>query len=209
MDYINDPEKYDDIGFNLPKGVLLYGPPGTGKTLLAKAVANECKIPFIYACGSEFVEIYVGNGAKRIWELFEEAWKYEKCVIFIDEIDTLGSKRGQSGYNRESDQTLNQLLSEMDGFNHNGLLTVIAATNQKDNIDVALLWAGRFDRKIEVELPNVQDRESILRIHLKKRSHAISESCIKDVSHSTGGMCGSDIEVLVNESASLAIRDKS
>lgn len=148
IDYIKNPSFYQNLGVRLPKGVLLYGPPGTGKTLMAKAVANECQIPFIYSCGSDFVEIFVGQGPKRIREMFREARQYGKCIIFIDEIDSLGYERNKQSLCKEADNTLNQLLSEMDGFSESKGVTVIGATNQVDILDPALLRPGRFDRKI-------------------------------------------------------------
>lgn len=148
IDYMKDSSEYLNMGIRMPKGVLLYGPPGTGKTLLAKALANECNVPFIYACGSDFVEIFVGQGPKRIRELFIEARQYGNCVIFIDEIDSVGYERNKQSLCKEADNTLNQLLSEMDGFHESKGITVIAATNQVSILDTALLRPGRFDRKI-------------------------------------------------------------
>jgi cell division protease FtsH len=174
IDYINHPEVYNQAGVRMPKGVLLYGPPGTGKTLIAKAAAAEAGIPVIYCSGSEFVEVFVGLGAKRIRDLFAQARKQAPCMIFIDEIDAIGYSRGANNNilgtgNREHETCLNQILNEMDGFEENDRIIVVAATNIAKNLDPALLRPGRFDHKIEVTLPNSQARKQILKIHLSNK----------------------------------------
>lgn len=176
IDFIKAPEVYQKMGLRMPKGVLLHGPPGTGKTLIAKAAAKEAGIPFIFTSGSEFVEIYVGNGAKKIRELFNQARSYKSPVmIFIDEIDAVGYKRSQFGnQNREQEQTLNQLLNEMDGFLENDRIVVVAATNIADSLDSALLRPGRFDRKVEIALPELNDRMKIFEIHLNSKPHCLT-----------------------------------
>ena len=206
INYIKNPQYYQNLGIRLPKGVLLYGPPGTGKTLLAKAVANECDVPFIYACGSDFVEIFVGQGPKRIRDLFREARVHGKCVIFIDEIDSLGFERNKQSLCKETDSTLNQLLSEMDGFSEAKGVTVIAATNQVEIIDTALLRPGRFDRKIEISLPEKADRFDILNIHLAKRRVKLEEKTVKNVAERSEGLNGSELENMVNEASFIALR---
>jgi len=172
IDYIKKPDLYKEAGIRMPKGVLLYGPPGTGKTLIAKAAAQEAGIPVIYSSGSEFVEVFVGLGAKRIRELFNQARQMSPCMIFIDEIDAVGYTRGhsnalQNGGHREMETTLNQLLNEMDGFEENDRIIVVAATNLASSLDPALQRPGRFDHKIEIKLPNALDRKEIIKIHLK------------------------------------------
>jgi cell division protease FtsH len=206
IDYIKNPSFYQNLGVRLPKGVLLYGPPGTGKTLLAKAVANECNVPFIYACGSDFVEIFVGQGPKRIREMFSEARRYGKCVIFIDEIDSLGFERNKQSLCKESDNTLNQLLSEMDGFSEAKGVTVIGATNQADIIDSALLRPGRFDRKIEIKLPDEVQRFDILNIHMSKRKMAVSDRAVQTAANLTIDFTGSELENVANEASFLALK---
>ena len=169
VDFLHDPEKYRQIGAKLPKGALLVGPPGTGKTLLAKAVAGEANVPFFSIAGSEFVEMFVGRGAAKVRDLFKQANEKAPCIVFIDEIDTIGKKRdGQIGGNDEREQTLNQLLTEMDGFDGSKGVVVLAATNRPDSLDPALLRPGRFDRRIPVELPDLQGRIEILKVHAKK-----------------------------------------
>ena len=169
VDYLHHPERYQDIGAQMPKGALLVGPPGTGKTLLAKAVAGEAEVPFFSISGSEFVEMFVGMGAAKVRDLFKQANEKAPCIVFIDEIDTIGKKRdGNIGGNDEREQTLNQLLTEMDGFDGSKGVVILAATNRPDSLDPALLRPGRFDRRIPVELPDLQGREEILKVHAKK-----------------------------------------
>ncbi|MBQ1348856.1 MAG: AAA family ATPase, partial [Aeriscardovia sp.] len=168
-DFLKDPSKYRRLGARIPRGVLLYGPPGTGKTLLARAIAGEAGVPFYAMAGSDFVEMFVGLGASRVRELFDEAKKHAPAIIFIDEIDAVGRKRGSgmTGGHDEREQTLNQLLVEMDGFNNDTGIIVIAATNRPDVLDKALLRPGRFDRQVAVEAPDLQGREAILKVHAK------------------------------------------
>ncbi|MDD4780551.1 MAG: ATP-dependent metallopeptidase FtsH/Yme1/Tma family protein, partial [Tissierellia bacterium] len=170
VDFLNNPKKYEDIGASMPKGALLVGPPGTGKTLLAQAVAGEAKVPFFSISGSEFVEMFVGMGAAKVRDLFKQAQEKAPCIVFIDEIDTIGKKRdsGGIGGNDEREQTLNQLLTEMDGFDGNKGVVILAATNRPESLDKALLRPGRFDRRIPVELPDLAGREAILKVHAKK-----------------------------------------
>ena len=171
VDFLHNPEKYREIGASMPKGALLVGPPGTGKTLLAKAVAGEAEVPFFSISGSEFVEMFVGMGAAKVRDLFKQANEKAPCIVFIDEIDTIGKKRdgsGMGGGNDEREQTLNQLLTEMDGFDGSKGVVILAATNRPDSLDPALLRPGRFDRRIPVELPDLQGREEILKVHAKK-----------------------------------------
>ena len=169
VDYLHTPEKYREIGASMPKGALLVGPPGTGKTLLAKAVAGEANVPFFSISGSEFVEMFVGMGAAKVRDLFKQANEKAPCIVFIDEIDAIGKKRGgQVGGNDEREQTLNQLLTEMDGFDGSKGVVILAATNQPDSLDPALLRPGRFDRRVPVELPDLQGRIDILKVHAKK-----------------------------------------
>lgn len=204
---IKYPDQYKDVGFSVPRGILFYGPPGTGKTLMAKALANECQIDFIHACGSDFVELYVGNGAKRVRDLFDQARKSKPCIVFIDEIDSLARSRSSLASCREADSTLNQLLSEMDGFKDSEGIVVVAATNQVDQIDDAILRPGRFDRKVEIKLPSEEDRFSILEIHLKSRKHEVTRSKVLEIAQQTPGLSGSELECIINEAASQAIRD--
>ena len=170
VDYLHDPSKYRDIGASMPKGVLLVGPPGTGKTMLAKAVAGEAEVPFFSISGSEFVEMFVGMGASKVRDLFKQAKEKAPCIVFIDEIDAIGKKRdgGKFGGNDEREQTLNQLLTEMDGFESSGGVIILAATNRPESLDPALTRPGRFDRRVPVELPDLKGREAILRVHAKK-----------------------------------------
>ena len=170
VDYLHDPEKYEEIGASMPKGILLVGPPGTGKTMLAKAVAGESNVPFFSISGSEFVEMFVGMGASKVRDLFKQAKEKAPCIVFIDEIDAIGQKRnsGQLGGNDEREQTLNQLLTEMDGFEGNSGVIILAATNRPDSLDPALTRPGRFDRRVPVELPDLKGREEILKVHAKK-----------------------------------------
>ena len=207
VDYLKNPKKYTDIGAKCPKGALLVGPPGTGKTLLARAVAGESHVPFFSIAGSEFVEMFVGRGAARVRELFEEAKKNAPCIIFIDEIDTIGKKRDAAGIsgNDEREQTLNQLLSEMDGFDGNIGIVMLAATNRPEILDPALLRPGRFDRQIRVELPTLKDRIEILKVHARsyKMEDDIDYSLI---ARSTAGASGAQLANILNEGALRAVR---
>ena len=207
VDFLHNPGKYAAIGAKLPKGALLVGPPGTGKTLLAKAVAGEAKVPFFSISGSEFVEMFVGMGAAKVRDLFKQAKEKAPCIVFIDEIDTIGKKRdnGMPGGNDEREQTLNQLLTEMDGFDSNKGVVILAATNRPDSLDKALLRPGRFDRRIPVELPDVVGREAILRVHAKrvKLSGSIDFAA---VARATSGASGAELANIVNEAALRAVR---
>ena len=207
VDFLHNPGKYTKIGAKLPKGALLVGPPGTGKTLLAKAVAGEAKVPFFSLSGSDFVEMFVGVGASRVRDLFDKAKKTMPCIIFIDEIDAVGRQRGAGlgGGHDEREQTLNQLLVEMDGFDANDGVIVMAATNRADILDKALLRPGRFDRQVYVGLPDVKGREEILRVHTKNKPLGPDVS-LKTIARSTAGFSGADLENLVNEAALLAAR---
>ncbi len=207
VDFLHDPKKYADIGAALPKGALLVGPPGTGKTLLAKAVAGEAKVPFFSISGSEFVEMFVGMGAAKVRDLFKQANEKAPCIVFIDEIDTIGKKRGGiiEGGNDEREQTLNQLLTEMDGFDANKGVVILAATNRPESLDKALLRPGRFDRRIPVELPDLAGREAILRVHAKdvKMGENIDFNA---VARATSGASGAELANIVNEAALRAVR---
>ena len=207
VDFLHDPQKYADIGATLPKGALLVGPPGTGKTLLAKAVAGEAKVPFFSISGSEFVEMFVGMGAAKVRDLFKQANEKAPCIVFIDEIDTIGKKRdgGGMGGNDEREQTLNQLLTEMDGFDGRKGVVILAATNRPESLDKALLRPGRFDRRIPVELPDLKGRESILRVHGKnvKMSDDVNYNSI---ARATSGASGAELANIVNEAALRAVR---
>lgn len=207
VDFLHNPKKYADIGATMPKGVLLVGPPGTGKTLLAKAVAGEAKVPFFSISGSEFVEMFVGLGAKKVRDLFKQAEENAPCIIFIDEIDTIGKKRGDGGLggNDEREQTLNQLLAEMDGFDGKEGIVMLAATNRPESLDKALLRPGRFDRTIPVELPDLRGREAILKVHAKKVKTG-EEIEFNEVARATAGASGADLANIVNESALRAVR---
>lgn len=207
VDFLKNPKKYKALGARIPKGVLLEGPPGTGKTLLAKAVAGEAGVPFFSISGSDFVEMFVGVGASRVRSLFDDAKKAERAIIFIDEIDAVGRRRGagMGGGNDEREQTLNQLLIEMDGFEGNESIIVIAATNRSDVLDPALLRPGRFDRKILVGYPDVKGREAILRVHAKNKPLA-SDVDLKVVAQQTPGFVGADLENVLNEAALVAAR---
>ena len=208
VDFLHNPKRYEDIGAKMPKGVLLVGPPGTGKTLLARAVAGEAGVPFFSIAGSEFVEMFVGMGASKVRDLFKQANEKAPCIVFIDEIDTIGKKRdGASGMggNDEREQTLNQLLVEMDGFDANDGVIVMAATNRADILDKALLRPGRFDRQVYVGLPDVKGREEILKVHTKNKPLGPDVS-LKTIARSTAGFSGADLENLVNEAALLAAR---
>ena len=208
VDLLHNPEKYKDIGAKLPKGALLVGPPGTGKTLLARAVAGEAKVPFFSISGSEFVEMFVGMGAAKVRDLFKQAGEKAPCIVFIDEIDTIGKKRdtGMPGGNDEREQTLNQLLTEMDGFDANKGVVILAATNRPDSLDKALLRPGRFDRRIPVELPDLQGREAILRVHA---AHVKLDQNIDfgAIARATSGASGAELANIVNEAALRAVRD--
>ena len=207
VDFLKNPKKYKALGARIPAGVLLEGPPGTGKTLLAKAVAGEAGVPFFSISGSDFVEMFVGVGASRVRSLFEDAKKAERAIIFIDEIDAVGRRRGagMGGGNDEREQTLNQLLIEMDGFEGNENIIVIAATNRSDVLDPALLRPGRFDRKILVGSPDVKGREAILRVHAKNKPLA-EDVNLKVVAQQTPGFVGADLENVLNEAALVAAR---
>ena len=207
IDFLRNPKKFKVMGARIPKGFLLVGPPGTGKTLLAKAVAGEAGVPFFYMSGSDFLELYVGVGASRVRDLFKEAKKAAPCLIFIDEIDTIGRRRGSGngGGHDEREQTLNQLLSEMDGFEDNEGVIVIGATNRADVLDPALLRAGRFDRQVTVDLPNKDERFDILKVHAKNKVLA-NEVDLKNIAARTPGFSGADLENVLNEGALLAVR---
>lgn len=208
VDFLHQPQKYSSIGTKLPKGALLVGPPGTGKTLLARAVAGEAKVPFFSISGSDFVEMFVGLGAAKVRDLFDEANKKAPCIVFIDEIDTIGKKRDSRGFggNDEREQTLNQLLSEMDGFDANTGVVILGATNRPESLDPALLRPGRFDRRIPVELPDLKGREDILKVHLKNVRH-VPDLDVNLIARSTAGASGADLANMVNEAALRAVRN--
>ncbi len=207
VDYLNHPDKYSKIGAKIPKGALLVGPPGTGKTLLAKAVAGEAGVPFFSISGSEFVEMFVGMGAAKVRDLFEQAKKKSPCIIFIDEIDAIGKKRGGAGFggNDEREQTLNQLLTEMDGFDSSKAIIVLAATNQPDQLDPALLRPGRFDRRVPVELPDFQGRVDILKVHAKQIKMAENVN-LEAIAKAAPGVSGAELANIINEAALRAVR---
>ena len=207
IDFLKNPKRFQKLGARIPKGVLLVGPPGTGKTLLAKAVAGEANVPFYYISGSDFVELFVGVGASRVRDMFKEAKHNAPCLIFIDEIDAVGRQRGTGlgGGHDEREQTLNQLLTEMDGFGANEGIIIIAATNRADVLDPALLRPGRFDRQVIVNLPDIKGREEILAVHSKNKILAPSVS-LKNLAKRTPGFSGADLENLMNEAALLAVR---
>ena len=207
VDYLHNPHKYTEIGASMPKGALLVGPPGTGKTLLAKAVAGEAEVPFFSISGSEFVEMFVGMGAAKVRDLFKQANEKAPCIVFIDEIDTIGKKRaGFTGGNDEREQTLNQLLTEMDGFDGSKGVVILAATNRPDSLDPALLRPGRFDRRIPVELPDIQGREEILKVHAKKIKIADTVR-FDEIAKAAAGASGAELANIVNEAALRAVRD--
>ena len=208
VDFLKSPDKYNKVGARIPKGVLLVGPPGTGKTLLAKAVAGEAGVPFFTISGSDFVEMFVGVGASRVRDLFEEAKKNAPCIIFIDEIDAVARRRGtgMGGGHDEREQTLNQLLVEMDGFGVNEGIIVMAATNRVDILDPAILRPGRFDRKVMVGRPDIKGREEILKVHAKGKPLS-EEIDLQQIAQTTAGFTGADLENLLNEAAILAAKD--
>ena len=207
VDYLHDPSKYKDIGASMPKGILLVGPPGTGKTMLAKAVAGEANVPFFSMSGSEFVEMFVGMGASKVRDLFKQAKEKAPCIVFIDEIDAIGKKRdGQIGGNDEREQTLNQLLTEMDGFEGNSGVMILAATNRPDALDSALTRPGRFDRRVPVELPDLKGREEILKVHAKKIKIA-DDVDFKLIARMASGASGAELANIINEAALRAVRD--
>ena len=207
VDYLHDPKKYEEIGASMPKGILLVGPPGTGKTMLAKAVAGESNVPFFSISGSEFVEMFVGMGASKVRDLFKQAKEKAPCIVFIDEIDAIGQKRsgGQYGGNDEREQTLNQLLTEMDGFEGNTGVIILAATNRPESLDPALTRPGRFDRRVPVELPDLKGREEILKVHAKKVALAPGID-FTTVARMASGASGAELANIVNEAALRAVR---
>ena len=208
VNYLHDPSKYRDIGASMPKGILLVGPPGTGKTMLAKAVAGEANVPFFSMSGSEFVEMFVGMGASKVRDLFKQAKEKAPCIVFIDEIDAIGQKRsgGQYGGNDEREQTLNQLLTEMDGFEGNNGVIILAATNRPESLDPALTRPGRFDRRVPVELPDLKGREAILQVHAKKIKVA-EDVDFNKIARMASGASGAELANIVNEAALRAVRD--
>ena len=207
VDYLHNPDKYREIGASMPKGILLVGPPGTGKTMLAKAVAGEANVSFFSMSGSEFVEMFVGMGASKVRDLFKQAKEKAPCIVFIDEIDAIGKKRdGQIGGNDEREQTLNQLLTEMDGFEGNTGVIILAATNRPESLDPALTRPGRFDRRVPVELPDLDGREAILRVHARKIK--VSDNVdFKQIARMASGASGAELANIVNEAALRAVRD--
>merc|ERR1719352_1837591 len=207
VEFLKNPQRFTKVGAKIPKGVLLTGPPGTGKTLMAKALAGESGVPFIQSSASEFIEMFVGVGASRVRDIFKQAKEKAPCIVFIDEIDAIGRQRGagMGGGNDEREQTLNQILTEMDGFEGNTGVIVVAATNRSDVLDNALLRPGRFDRRVQVDLPDVKGREQILKVHIKNKK-LDGEIELKDVAQRTAGFSGADLENLMNESAILAAR---
>jgi cell division protease FtsH len=209
VDYLHNPDRYKEIGASMPKGVLLVGPPGTGKTMLAKAVAGEANVPFFSISGSEFVEMFVGMGAAKVRDLFKQAKDKAPCIVFIDEIDAIGQKRNTAGTgaNDEREQTLNQLLTEMDGFEGNNGVIILAATNRPESLDPALTRPGRFDRRVPVELPDLKGREAILRVHAKKIKVADNVD-FKQIARMASGASGAELANIINEAALRAVRDK-
>ena len=208
VNYLHDPSKYHEIGASMPKGILLVGPPGTGKTMLAKAVAGEANVPFFSMSGSEFVEMFVGMGASKVRDLFKQAKEKAPCIVFIDEIDAIGQKRsgGQYGGNDEREQTLNQLLTEMDGFESNNGVIILAATNRPESLDPALTRPGRFDRRVPVELPDLKGREEILKVHARKIKIA-EDVDFNKIARMASGASGAELANIVNEAALRAVRD--
>lgn len=206
VEYLHNPHKYEEIGASMPKGVLLVGPPGTGKTMLAKAVAGEAKVPFFSMSGSEFVEMFVGMGASKVRDLFNQAKEKAPCIVFIDEIDAIGKKRdGNFAGNDEREQTLNQLLTEMDGFEGNSGVIILAATNRPESLDTALTRPGRFDRRVPVELPDLKGREEILKVHAKKIKLA-GDIDFTQIARMASGASGAELANIVNEAALRAVR---
>ena len=207
VDYLHNPEKYTQAGAAMPKGILLVGPPGTGKTMLAKAVAGEANVPFFSISGSEFVEMFVGMGASKVRDLFKQAKEKAPCIVFIDEIDAIGQKRNAGGYggNDEREQTLNQLLTEMDGFEENTGVIILAATNRPESLDPALTRPGRFDRRVPVELPDLQGREAILKVHTKK-INAADDVDFHAIARMAAGASGAELANIINEAALRAVR---
>lgn len=207
IDFLHNPKKYSEIGAALPKGVLLVGPPGTGKTLIARAVAGEAKVPFFALSGSEFVQMFVGMGAAKVRDLFSQANKKAPCIIFIDEIDAIGKRRDGMASNDEREQTLNQLLTEMDGFDGRKGVVILAATNRPESLDKALLRPGRFDRRVQMELPDLEGRKAILQVHLKKVKH--EEIDLDLIARATSGASGAELANIVNEAALRAVRNNN
>lgn len=209
IDYLRSPQKFTDMGAHIPKGILMVGPPGTGKTLLAKAVAGEANVPFFSISGSDFVEMFVGTGASRVRDMFKTAAKNAPCIVFIDEIDAVGRQRGagMGGGNDEREQTLNQLLVEMDGMTDNNGIVIVAATNRPDVLDPALMRSGRFDRRVTVNLPDVKGRKEILQVHARNKHLAPSIS-LEGLARRTPGFSGADLANVLNEGAILAVRNK-
>ena len=210
VDYLHNPKKYTEAGASMPKGILLVGPPGTGKTMLAKAVAGEASVPFFSMSGSEFVEMFVGMGASKVRDLFKQAKEKAPCIVFIDEIDAIGQKRnaGSIGGNDEREQTLNQLLTEMDGFEENTGVIILAATNRPESLDPALTRPGRFDRRVPVELPDLQGREAILKVHAKKIRVA-PDVDFHTIARMAAGASGAELANIINEAALRAVRQQS
>ena len=208
VDYLHNPQKYTEVGASMPKGVLLVGPPGTGKTMLAKAVAGEANVPFFSISGSEFVEMFVGMGASKVRDLFKQAKEKAPCIVFIDEIDAIGQKRnsGNMGGNDEREQTLNQLLTEMDGFEGNNGMIILAATNRPEALDPALTRPGRFDRRVPVELPDLQGREAILKVHARKIK-TTPDVDFHVIARMASGASGAELANIINEAALRAVRD--
>jgi cell division protease FtsH len=207
IDFLHTPKKYNEMGAALPKGVLLVGPPGTGKTLIARAVAGEAKVPFFALSGSEFVQMFVGMGAAKVRDLFSQANQKAPCIIFIDEIDAIGKRRDGMTSNDEREQTLNQLLTEMDGFDGRKGVVILAATNRPESLDKALLRPGRFDRRVQMELPDLEGRKAILQVHLKKVKH--EEIDLDLIARATSGASGAELANIVNEAALRAVRNES
>jgi cell division protease FtsH len=207
VEFLKEPQKFASLGARIPKGVLLVGPPGTGKTLMAKAISGEAGVPFFSISGSEFVEMFVGVGASRVRDLFEQAKRNSPCIIFIDEIDAVGRQRGAGlgGSHDEREQTLNQILVEMDGFDTDTNVILIAATNRPDILDPALLRPGRFDRQVVMDRPDMKGREAILKVHVRGKPLDSSIN-LETIARGTPGFVGADIENLVNEAAILAAR---